>query len=306
MELFDKIYNKSFYTLLKSNWYKKQVVKNPRRALNIKWWTNYRKPFPFKNPQTLDEKIGWLQVNTDTSLWSRLADKYEVRKYVEEKGLAEILIPTYGVWSNIDTIDFELLPNEFVIKCTHDCGSTIVVKDKHKIDVDQIKIKLSKFYHKRGGWKTFEPHYMEINPRIVAERLLQVDPVTGSIIDYKFWCCNGEPLFCLLCYNRKQDGHVTVDCYDLHPWRECRYRLSEMMQRQNFINIPVPNNLDQMIEIAKTLSKGMPAVRVDLYNIKGQIYFGEMTFTGAAGNHYYFTKETQLEMGKKIRLPNNN
>lgn len=296
------IRNKYYADLRKSKWYRRLVLKNPRRALNIKWKANFGHAFPWDNPQTLDEKIGWLQVNTDTSLWSELADKYEVRKYVEQVVGNDILIPCYGVWDSTEEIDFDSLPNEFVIKCTHDCGSTIVVKDKANEDLEAIKEKLRQHLNNIGGYATFEPHYTKIKPRVMAEKILKADSVIGSIIDYKFWCLEGKPYFCLVCYDRK--GHnVTVDVYGLSPWRPERNFLSKRMMNQDFKDIMPPENLQDMISYSSALSKKFPFVRVDLYNINGKIYFGEMTFTGAAGNHYYFSDQLKLDMGQRIILP---
>lgn len=301
--------NKFYADLLRSKWYRKQVVVNPRRALNIKWKANYGTSFPWDNPQTLDEKIGWLQINSDTSLWAKLSDKYEVRKYVENM-MAEdkLLIPLYGVWETAEEIDFNVLPSSFVIRCTHDSGSTYIVKDKEKEDLTMLREKLKSKLNVKCGDITFEPHYLKIVPKVVAEKLLVNDNTvhSSSLVDYKIWCFNGKPYCVLVCYDRYRDknGHinVTVDLYSMHPWKPIREKLSERMMNQNFRNIPEPKNLDRMLQIASKLANGVPQVRVDLYNINGQIYFSEMTFTSAAGIHYYFCDDMKREMGAQIKL----
>lgn len=294
--------NKYYADLLRSKWYAKQVEKNPRRAVNIKWLANHHKLFPWDNPQTLDEKIAWLQVNSDTTEWSRLADKYEVRNYVKEKVGEDYLVPCYGMWNKVQDIDFESLPKQFVIKCTHDCGSTIIVKNKYNINQNEIKERLQQHLIKKIGHSTFEPHYTKIKHRVMAEQLLPPNQTTGSIIDYKIWCLEGEPYLWILCYDREINGHPTVDIYEANPWHSNRKGLSKQMMNQHFIEIPEPPYVDEMIDIARTLSKGFHAVRIDLYNINGKIYFGEMTFTGAAGDHYYFSEQLKLNMGKHIIL----
>ena len=296
------IRNKYYADLRKSKWYRRLVLKNPRRALNIKWKAHFGHAFPWDNPQTLDEKIGWLQVNTDTSLWSELADKYEVRKYVEEKAGGKYLVPIYGVWDRVEDIDFEQLPDQFVIKCTHDCGSTIVVTDKANENLEAIKEKLRQHLNNIGGYATFEPHYIHIKPRIIAEKVLGEDSTVGSLIDYKIWCFDGEPYVCLVCYDRT-GHHATWETFQLTPWKARHDWLSERDQKQHFKELPTPLNLSEMIEVAKKLSTNIPQVRVDLYNINGNIYFGEMTFTASSGIQQSFSDKMLLEMGKRITLP---
>lgn len=297
------IRNKFYADLLKSKWYAHQVENNPHLAVNIKWRANHHKSFPWDNPQTLDEKITWLQVNTDTSKWSQLSDKYEVRKYVSNLIGEEYLIPCYGVWDNVEDIDFGKLPNQFVIKCTHDCGSTIIVKDKKKEDMDALKNALKEFLKRRIGHSTFEPHYLKIKPRIIAEKMMCQDKFGDSLIDYKIWCFDGEPFMCLVCYDRHHH-QATWETYQLQPWCPRHEWLSEKDRKQHFKNIPTPQNLAKMIEIAKTLSHEFPQVRLDLYNINGTVLFGEMTFTACAVNQMSYSKNMLLEMGKHITLPN--
>lgn len=312
MKVFTLIRNKFYADLLRSNWYKRQVKQNPRRALNIKWHANYHKPFPFDNPQNLDEKIGWLQINTDTSLWSRLADKYTVRGYVKERGLEDILIPCYGVWDKVEDIDFNCLPSSFVIKCTHDCGSTQIIHDKSKADLELVKENLKKCMVRTMGYSTFEPHYHEIQPRIIAEKLLGSDErfQSTSIVDYKIWCLDGEPYCALVCYDRENtpDGHGSVifDLYSINPWKPIREKLSPMMRNQKFRDVPQPENYEELLSVARTLSKDIPQVRLDLYIINGKTYFSEMTMTASGGINYTYSQEILLEMGKRITLPKRN
>lgn len=303
------VYNKIFADIRRSKWYARQVEKNPRLAVNIKWLALNHKLFPWDNPQTSDEKIAWLQVNTDTSLWTQLADKYEVRKYVEEKvGGGGILIPCYGVWDRVEDIDFDSLPNEFVIKCTHDSGSTHIVRDKSKENIEALRQELRKYFDRKIGHMTFEPHYLKIKPRIMAEKLLVNDGnfESTSLVDYKMFCFDGEPYKCLICYDRhrKEDGHVAsvLDIYSLSPWTHTRDDL--VVQNKNFRDFPEPANLNIIIDVCRKLSKGFPQVRIDLYNVNGHVYFGEMTFTDGSGiNNDCYTKAAMLEMGKRITLP---
>ena len=298
------LHNKIYADILRSKWYAHQVENNPHLAVNIKWQANHHKSFPWSNPQTLDEKITWLQVNTDTSTWSLLSDKYEVRKYVGKLIGEEYLIPCYGVWENVEDIDFEKLPNQFVIKCTHDCGSTIIVDNKQEENLEELKKTIKKFQGRRMGYTTFEPHYLNIKPRIIAEKLIQQESTNRSLIDYKIWCLDGEPFMCLVCYDRHHH-QATWETYQLEPWCPRHDWLSEREKKQKFKTIPTPKNLTKMIDIAKTLSCKFPQVRLDLYNINGDIYFGEMTFTACSVNQMSYSKDVLYEMGKRITLPTN-
>jgi len=304
------IHNKLYSELVKSGLYKVIVRNYPRLAVEIKWRAIHNKSFPWNNPQTLDEKITWLQINTDTTKWTQLADKWEVRKYVEKTIGQDYLVPCYGIWDNVGDIDFEKLPNQFVIRCTHDCGSTFVIKDKSNEDLNALKNKLLVFQKKQLGYSTFEPHYTKIKPRIMAEKYLDDSNCrnfdSSSLIDYKIWCLNGEAYLGFICYDRHReaDGHFSVvyDLYSLNPWAPRREYLSPDYSHQNFKNVPEPKNLKQMIICAEKLSNGFPEARVDFYNIDGKIYFGEITLTSAAVNHMYFSDELKLMMGKRIKL----
>lgn len=302
------IYNKLFADLLRSKWYAKLVEKNPRKAVNLKWLARYLRLFPWDNPQTLDEKIAWLQVNTDTSEWSQLSDKFEVRKYIKEQIGEEYLIPCYGVWDDVDDVDFDSLPDQFVIKCTHDSGSTIIVKDKNSENLNDLKGELNFFLKRKIGYSTFEPHYTKIKPRIIAEQLLMEENnnISSSIIDYKIWCFNGIPYRSVVGYNRHReaDGHIAAvtELYQLDPWLPRREELAPHLQKQKFKDIPRPGKLDEILNVAEKLSTGFPQVRVDFYCVNNKVYFGEMTFTACAGINPY-TRETQIQMGQQITLP---
>lgn len=308
--LFSLLRNKYYADLFRSQKYHKLVIDNPRKALNLKWKANYGHSFPWDNPQTLDEKIAWLQVNTDTRQWSRLADKYEVRAFVKERGLNDILIPFYGVWDSVESIDFDTLPNQFVIKCTHDSGSTFLVKNKETENLDKLRDNLKSFMNREVGFSSFEPHYLSIKPRIIAEMLLENNNPSfqsKSLVDYKIWCFDGKPFLCFVCYDRYRSDtgkiKVVYDLYTMNPWRCVREGLSSQMKTQRFKDVPEPKNMDMMIHVAEKLSNGFPQVRVDLYNIDGTIYFSEMTFTACGGINYFYSHSTQMKMGSKITLP---
>ncbi len=303
-----KFYKKFYYKNAKH--FRELVDTDIRKAIDVKWLITYGKKFPWDRPVTLNEKITWLSGMTDTSEWTKLADKYEVRSHIKNLGLDKILIECYGVWEDVEDIDWKALPSKFAIKCTHDCGSTIIVNDKDKLDVEETKEFLKKHMQMQAGYRTCEPHYLRIKPRVMAEKLLPLpeDGISRTLIDYKIWCLDGKATVAFVCYDRhldsvKDGGRTVYDLYDVKNWRPIRQYLTEDYKNVVFKNIPRPQNLDEMITVAETLAKGFPQVRVDLYNVNGAIYFGELTFTSQGGRMSYFTPELQKILGEAITLP---
>lgn len=258
-----------------------------------------------KNPQDLNEKILWLSLYSDTSLWTRCADKYAVREYVEEKGLGDILVKLYGKWDRVEDIDWENLPNSFVMKTNNGAGTVMIVEDKDKLDLNKTKTVLKKWLAKDIAESTTEFHYRRIVPCIIAEELLALpaeeDSVSTTMIDYKIWCFNGVPDSFLICSNRTTNG-CCLSAYDT-KWnnRDEALVFGHGHDKRDSL-VPQPKNLDNMLAVAEKLSEDFPEVRVDLYNIDGRIYFGELTFTSYGGTMTYYTSAELLRMGKKIDL----
>ena len=284
------------------------VDTDKKRALELKWRLDMGTKLDWRHPRTFNEKIQWLEAFSDTSLWTKYADKHEVRKYVEACGYQDTLLQEYGLWDSVDDIDFDALPDSFAIKCTHDYASTVLVEDKSKIDKESLVKHLRWRMKLTHGYETVEPHYTKIPHRIIAVELLPHSSKDGEIgaapIDYKILCIEGKAYLMLICYNRniQQNKHV-CEYYSLDPWEQRLDYLSEKYRHQDFRPIPRPENLNQMIEMAETLSKGFHQVRVDLYNIDGKIYFGELTFTWSCGRIDNQSEELQKSLGEKILLP---
>lgn len=258
-----------------------------------------------KHPKDLNEKINYLKFHADMHVWAKLADKYAVREYVKEKGLANILVPLYGKWDNTDHLlhDWNNLPQKFVLKTNNSCGTILVIKDKNSANLPALKEKLDSWLNKKDiGIDTVELHYALIKPCIIAEGLLEDPSVTSfsrSLIDYKIWCFDGKPFCCFVGYDREIGGaHHIFDMYDL-DWNE---RTELMRDKTPRHLIPRPKNWERMKEIAAALSAGHPQMRVDLYNIDGKIYFGELTMTAQGGYIDYYTDECLLEMGRQFRV----
>ena len=281
----------------------------PKTMIQIRHLLRMKRFANLRNPQDLNEKILWMAVNTDTTEWSRLADKYEVRDYVRECGLEEILVKQYGLWNNMNEVDFKKLPNAFVLKPTHGSGDVVVVKDKSKADIEGIRTKIQKELDEHICTSAAELHYTRIPHRVIAEELLVNDPVSqkysSTLIDYKIWCFNGKAHYVWVCMNRfvrNKDG-AEVMTYDrewnAHP-EYCRvtpdFSLADPM--------PKPAGYDHMLEVAERLAKPFPVVRVDLYNLNGRIYFGEMTFTSYGAIMDFYSDLFLKKAGSEIDLSN--
>lgn len=254
------------------------------------------------NPQNLIEKIVWMQFHTDTSLWTKCADKYAVRSYVESKGLGHILPKLYGKWETSSEIDWDSLPEKFVMKTNNSCGQNLIVRKKVELNIEDANKKLNKWIKERYGHHNGQLHYLRIEPKIIAEELLE-DPFLKkgeSLIDYKVLCFNGNPE-CIMIITGRNGSEYYVSMYDLSWHNISEVALSQTSPHFCGKTIPKPKNLDTMLEYARILSVGFSQVRVDFYNIDGQIFFGEMTFTTGYG---YRSEEFSKYLGSKINLSN--
>ena len=288
-----------FTTLYKSG------ILTPKQVSILRYFLKFKRLPDLKSPKDINEKILWLTFNADTTKWTELADKYLVRNYVRERGLAHLLVKLYGVYKSADEIEWDALPDKFVVKTNNGYGTVLLVKNKAGLDIPGITKKLNRWLDIPFGAVTAEPHYMRIRPRIIVEELLENDNDSStSLIDYKFWCFDGIPRYCFTGNNRNIEHHtVDFNLYEIAPWKERKDYMSEKFK--NEIHVSEPPQLKEMREYAAILSEGFPAVRVDFYNINGKVYFGEMTFTSNAGRMSYFTNDFLLRMGNLIKLKNN-
>ena len=274
-------------------------------VLSKYWYRDFHYRLDWNNPKDLNEKIQWLILNSDTSEWSRLADKVAVRDYVKEKGLGHMLIPLLGVWNDARKIDFDNLPDKFVLKCNHDSASVKIIDKSVGFDKKKIIEDFNNKLRVKFGYLSCEPHYNRIPPMIMAEEYLPIDGagISKTPIDYKIWCFNGKPYIVWVAYNRDNaHGHVEVEQYDLkwnyhHEWGRFTNHY-----RDGGGKVPCPKSLDEMLNAAKLLSEGFPEVRVDFYDVSGKAYFGEMTFTSDCGRMPFYSKDFLLQMGELVDL----
>jgi hypothetical protein len=229
----------------------------------------------FKKPKTFNEKINWRKLYDHNPLYTKLSDKYAVREYIAEKIGEEHLVPLLGVYNSVDEIDFNILPNQFVLKCTHDCASVIICKDKQNFDFKQAKSKLSKCLKKNFYWRTREWQYKDIEPKIIAEQYL-VDESKIELKDYKIYCFRDKIACIEVMFNRFSSVGLKINIYDT-DWNLLPLQIK--CPNDPNVKIEKPEELEKMLFIAKILANDFSFVRVDFYVANNKIYFGEMTFT---------------------------
>lgn len=282
----------------------------PAFLLKIRYYFVFRKRLDLKNPKDLNEKILWAKLYSDTSKWTELADKYRVRNYVSqlEWGGVKCLLPElYGVWYNSQDIDFEHLPEAFILKANNGDGkgtNKIVRKTEYTEEKKQELLNtVDEWLHRKNiGALHAEPQYKGMKPCVIAEELLPCEPGTSTLTDYKIWCFNGKAYYIWVCSDRSKGGnsaHVMTYDLDWNPHPEFSIFNSDYLKGDI---IPKPQNFADMITIAEKLSQGFPELRVDLYNIQGKIYFGELTFTSQGGFMDFYTPEFNLELGNKFDI----
>lgn len=261
--------------------------------LKIMYYLRTYKRLNLQKPVTYNEKIQWLKLNDHNPLYTKLVDKYEVKEYVTKLIGGEFVIPTLGIWNSFEEIDFDKLPSKFVLKCTHDSGGLVICKDKSKLNLKKIKRKIDKslktnFYYIGREWP-----YKNVKPRIIAETYMEDDD-TGYLTDYKFFCFNGEPKILYVSKDKALDPKT--DFFDMN------YKKLDMRMRDpNSDEIPpMPKSFEEMKRIAKILSKNIPHVRVDFYEINGRVYFGELTFYHNSGFSLVKPESWNKKMGDYI------
>jgi len=263
---------------------------------------NIGKSLDLKNPKTFCEKLQWLKLYDRRLEYTTMVDKYAVKKYVADIIGEQYIIPTLGVWNTFDEIDFDTLPDKFVLKCTHDSGGLVICTDKSKLDREKAKEKISKglrtdFYQKGREWP-----YKNVPRRIIAEKYMA--PVKSAapkdLPDYKFFCFNGEPVYCQVIRDRRD--HETIDFYDME-WNHQEFYGLNPVARNGLTPVARPVHLDRMIEACRKLAKDIPFVRVDLYVVDDNEYFGELTFYPASGFGVFTPDAWNERLGDLLNLP---
>ena len=274
-----------------------------KAMLKLQYRVKLHRKLNLKNPKRFTEKIQWYKVNYRNSVMHTCVDKYDVREYIKSKGLENILIDLYGVYDSIDNVDFNLLPESFILKSTDGSGgiNVFLCNDKSALDVEKVKAALQVGYKLKKKHPGREWAYNGLKHKIIAEKLLvnEKNPEAG-IDDYKIFCFNGEPK-CIVVDTDRYIGHKR-NFYDTE-WNDLKVTSDAPACDRE---IQKPENLEEMLEVARTLSSDFPFVRVDLYNVGGKIYFGELTFYPWSGYVQYYPDNFDFDLGEYFVLPENN
>lgn len=267
--------------------------------IRLVYFIFFRKKINLKHPVTFNEKLNWLKINNRKEIYCRMVDKFEVKQYVKEHIGDKYIIESYGVWDTFEDINFNELPNKFVLKCTHDSGSVVICKDKEHFDYKKAREKLKKGLKNNLFYWGREWPYKTVKPRIIAEKYLE-DLADNDLKDYKFFCFDGNVKFLKVDFGRFTDHRANY--YNLK---------GELLNIGEFVCPPDPNykivfpeNFEEMIQLAKKLSTGFPFLRVDLYNVNNSIYFGELTFYPASALSPFINFSSDILLGQYIKLPN--
>lgn len=277
-----------------------KFIKSDRIYLKLRWKFSMNYPLNLDNPKSFNEKLQWYKLYDRNPLYTIMVDKYLAKEYVAKIIGSQYIIPTIGVWDNANDIDFDKLPERFVLKCNHDSGTGMCIcKDKSALDINSVRMELNKglkedYYSFNREWS-----YKNVKRRIIAEQYME-DGNSKELTDFKIHCFNGVPRAILVCRDRFSDTGLTEDFYDVN-WNLMEVRRPSI---PNSIKpMEKPFLLEEMLELAKMLSNGIPFLRVDFYIVNQCIYFGELTFYPASGFTSFEPEKWDYIFGSWITLP---
>lgn len=294
--------NKYILDLFETIEYHKRHFVNPEKYIFRMFRKRMGCELNLDNPKTFSEKLQWMKLYDHNPLYTQLVDKYEVKQYVKDKIGEQYIIPTLGCWDSVEDIDFDSLPNQFVLKCTHDSGGLVICKDKMKLDVKKAKKKLKKSLGRNYYYMGFEWPYKNVKPRIIAEQYME-DSKTQELRDYKFFCFAGVVKAMFIATERQKEGEdVKFDFFDA----DFNHLPFKQGHEHAAVTPAKPKCFDEMKNQASVLSKGLPQVRVDFYEVDGRVYFGEMTFFHHGGWTRFEPEEWDTTFGEWIVLPSKN
>lgn len=265
--------------------------------IKVKHYIKTQERINLKDPKTFNEKIQWLKLHDRNPEYTQLVDKIAVRDFVIKKIGQQYLIPALGTYESFEDIDFDALPEQFVLKANHTSGDVYVCKDKSKIDYTALKKEIDQWKTKNYYWVHRESPYKTITPKILCEEYM-VDESESELKDYKILCFNGEPKLIQVMSNRRR-GYYNINHYDV-DWKPVS--IKRVKFDENPEGIPKPEQLDEMVDISRKLSEGLPFSRIDLYNTGEQVLFGEITFYPVSGYMDFEDKQTNLLLGSWIDL----
>ena len=269
--------------------------------LKLKFCVRMKKRLNLKAPQTFNEKLQWLKIYDHKPAYTTMVDKYAAKKYVAEKIGEEHIIPTLGVWDKFDDIDFDKLPDKFVLKCTHDSGGLVICKDKGTLDISAARKRINRSLQNDYYLYGREWPYKDVPRKIIAEKYME-DNTLHELRDYKFFCFGGQVKCFKVDFDRFIEHHANYFDRDGNLLEFGEVVCPPVYERK----IDLPKTLPKMIEFAEQLSNGIPFLRADFYDVNGKIYFGELTFFPASGLGEFVPKEWDLKLGEWIHIPQKN
>lgn len=264
--------------------------------IQMMYYVKLGKRLHLKHPVLFNEKLNWLKLYQRRPEYTDMADKYEVRRFVKERIGEEYLIPLLGVWNSVEEIPFDILPDQFVLKCTHDSASVVICKDKQHFDREQVKKKLAACMNTNYFWASREWPYKDIKPRIIAEQYM-VDESHTELKDYKIYCFDGKPALIQVDFGRFTKHERNLYTTD---WKYINERFEYPNNPE--MQILKPEGLERMLQLAGRLSTGIPSVRIDFYSIEGRIYFGEITFYQEGGFGKFEHESFEKKLGDLIKI----
>ena len=268
------------------------------KYLQMMFYLELGKHLDLENPKSFNEKLQWLKLNDRKDIYTKLVDKYEVKRYIADALGEEYIIPTIGVWDRFEDIDFQQLPEKFVLKCTHDSGGLVICRDKSRLDIEKAKLKLTSSLKKNYYYHGREWPYKNVKPRIIAEPYM-ADCENEGLTDYKFYCFNGVVRY--LYVSKGMENHKTAQIgfltpeWELAPFGRTDYNMLDELP-------PKPSFYQEMLKIAEKLSEGMRFARVDLYEISRHVYFSEFTLHPCSGFMPFKPEEYDRILGELLRL----
>ena len=286
------------YRFIKNSRYGKYNHLSDEEYLKRRFFACMKKELNLENPSTFNEKLQWLKLHDRRPEYTSMVDKLAVKQYVTEKIGKEYIIPTLGVWDRFADIDFDKLPRQFVLKCTHDSGGLVICKDKSKLDKKKVRKKIEKSLNRDFFYVGREWPYKNVPKRILAEKYME-DTDSTDLRDYKFYCFNGNPEFLYISeslsdHDKARISFVSMEWEKLHIQRNDYAAFDTLPSR--------PRNFDLMVKLCKILSADIPFLRVDLYEIDGKIYFGELTFFPGSGFTPLEPEEWDYKLGRLLNL----
>lgn len=268
------------------------------KCLNFWYKYMFGKKLDLNTPKTFNEKLQWLKLYDRKPIYTTMVDKYEAKNYVADNIGEEYIIPTLGVWDRFEDIDFDSLPDQFVLKCTHDSGGLAICRDKNRFDIRLAKRRIKRSLKRNFYWVGREWPYKDVKPRIIAEKYICTHE-NQELTDYKIMCFNGKAKCIFTCTDRYSESGLKVTFFDLE-WKRLPFERHYPAEKNDVLR---PVNLRLMIELAEIIAHDLTFARIDFYELDGRVYFGEITFFPGNGLEEFTPEEWDNTLGSWIKLP---